>query len=190
MHFTQSIFFFFFKGWGKEFQETLQEMVAFYIERSSVVLEASAQSRPGGEGWYHIKGKRLGHPKGLLSKRQYQDSDSAEGLQVHGKQTWLQRGVLQRTWQSCASASGDAGSRGAAGRLFWILIPPLTIPFFSGELFHFSDFALYTCEKEDKNTCLTGFSGLNTITLWKHLNRFFKKCFVLANISLWNGKRR
>lgn len=82
-----NLIFFFFKGRGKEFQETLQEMVAFYIERSSVVLEASAQSRPGGEGWYHIKGKRLGHPKGLLSKRQYQDSDSAEGLQVHGKQT-------------------------------------------------------------------------------------------------------
>lgn len=35
--------------------------------------------------------------------------------------------------------------------------------FFLGELFHFSDF--FTCEKEDSNTCLTGFSGLNTVTL-------------------------
>lgn len=36
---------------------------------------------------------------------------------------------------------------------------------FLGELFHFSDFALFTCEKEDSNTCLTGFSGLTTVTL-------------------------
>ena len=37
-------------------------------------------------GWSHVKGKGLGQPKGLFSKRQCQCSNSAEGLQVHGGQ--------------------------------------------------------------------------------------------------------
>lgn len=80
---------------------------------------SAVKNRQG--GWSHVKGKGLGQPKGLLSKRQCQCGNSAEGLQVHGGQCvdFSPAGAVAACCKARGGAArGDASSAGLQGHLF------------------------------------------------------------------------
>lgn len=56
------------------------------MDRNSVVLDTSMQSRIGKGGWSHVKGKGSGSRRGCSVKGNGSAAAPAEGLQVHGGQ--------------------------------------------------------------------------------------------------------
>lgn len=81
----QSNFLFFKKRSSKK----LQEMGAFYMERNSVVSEASVQSRTGGEAGTMLKARGLGSLRGCLVKGSVRTATQLKAFKSTEDRVWI-----------------------------------------------------------------------------------------------------
>lgn len=118
---------------------------------------------------------------------------ASPGVKQRALESWTQcvdySLTLRSGFQTIPRGLRAAGHRRLAPWAAWT--PPLNSGlstdrplFFLGEWFSSSGLTPFTCGREDSNTCLTGFSGLNPTALQKQLI-----VFLMFFYCLWNRKR-
>lgn len=137
--------------WRGELSETVR-IGGIYMDRNFIVLDTSMQSRIGREAGPTLKAKGSGSLRGCLVKGNVSAATQLKACKSTEDSVWiihqqerLQRCVLQSTLRSCTWRR-QLG-RAARDTFFEFWSHRWRSPLLLGELFYFSDFTLFTCEK-------------------------------------------
>lgn len=121
-----------------------------YMERNSVVLDTSKQSKTGREAGPTLKAKDSGSLRGCSVKGNVSAANHLKACKSTEDRVRIihQQERLQCVTKHAAKLHVETPTRQGCKDTFFEFWSHCRSPFYLGELFYFSDFTLFTCEKK------------------------------------------